>query len=120
MIHRDYTTISVGMLDDHFATLALDHKDAVLARSQRITRGNLAILSDWVDAEPLISWVRPRSGTTALLKYAHPMPSRDLCIALLAETGVMFTPGSAMDMEGHLRIGSACGTDVLRQGLDRV
>ena len=120
MIHRDYTTISVGMLDDHFATLALDHKDAVLARSQRITRGNLAILSDWVDAEPLISWVRPRSGTTALLKYAHPMPSRDLCIALLAETGVMFTPGSAMDMEGHLRIGYACGTDVLRQGLDRV
>lgn len=25
MIHRDYTTISVGMLDEHFATLALEH-----------------------------------------------------------------------------------------------
>lgn len=120
MIHRDYTTISVGVIDDHFATLALEHKDAILARSQRITRRNLAILSDWVDAEPLISWVRPMSGTTALLKYDLPIPSRDLCIALLAETGVMFTPGSAMEMEGHVRIGYANSTEVLQTGLARV
>ena len=120
MIHRDYNTISVGLIDDHFATLALEHKDAILARSQRITRGNLAILSDWVDSEPLISWVRPRSGTTALLKYDLPIPSRDLCIAVLAETGVMFTPGSVMEMEGHVRIGYANRTEVLQTGLARV
>jgi aspartate/methionine/tyrosine aminotransferase len=120
MIHRDYSTISVGVIDDHFATLALEHKDAILARSQRITRRNLAILSDWVDAEPLISWVRPMSGTTALLKYDLPIPSRDLCIALLAKTGVMFTPGSVMEMEGHIRIGYANSTEVLQTGLARV
>jgi aspartate/methionine/tyrosine aminotransferase len=120
MIHRDYTTISVGQIDDHFATLALEHKDAILARSRAITRENLAILSDWVDAEPLISWVPPQSGTTALLKYALDMSSRDFCIALLEETGVMFTPGSAMEMEGHVRIGYANNASVLREGLKRV
>ena len=98
MIHRDYNTISVGVIDDYFASLALENSSKILARSQAITRTNLAILSEWVDQQPLISWVKPRSGTTALLKYALDMPSRDFCVALLQETGVMFTPGSAMEM----------------------
>ncbi|MFK0276897.1 aminotransferase [Ensifer sp. NPDC090286] len=119
-VHRDYNTISVGMLDDHFAAIALENKDKILARSQAITRTNLAILSDWVDAEPLISWIRPQSGTTALLKYDLPMTSEDFCLQLLQRTGVMFTPGSAMDMEGYLRIGYANNEAVLREGLRRV
>ena len=120
MIHRDYNTISVGMLDDHFAALALEHKDAILARSQRITRGNLAILSDWVDNEPHVSWVKPKSGTTALLKYHLDMSSRDFCVELLQETGVLFTPGAALDMEDHARIGYANGPEVLQAGLPLV
>ena len=120
MIHRDYDTISVGMIDDHLAALALEHRDKILARSHAITRGNLAILSDWVHAEPLIDWVKPSSGTTALLKYDFPMPSRDFCVALLKETGVMLTPGSALGMEGYLRIGYANNPEILREGLARL
>lgn len=120
LIHRDYDTISVGMLDDHLAALALESADAVLARSRAITRGNLATLAEWVEREPLISWVRPRSGTTALLRYDLPAPSRELCVELLRETGVMLTPGSAMGMEGHLRIGYANAPAVLRDGLARL
>jgi aspartate/methionine/tyrosine aminotransferase len=120
MHHRDYNTISVGMIDDHFAALALENRDAVLARSRAITRRNLAILAEWVDGEKLVSWVRPRSGTTALLRIDLPVTSRDFCIALLEETGVMLTPGSAMDMEGHVRIGYANGTELLEAGLARI
>ena len=120
MIHRDYNTISVGRLDDHFAAMALEHRDKILARSQRITRENLAILAAWVAREPKIRWVKPKSGTTALLKYDLPILSRDFCIQLLEAEGVMFTPGSAMDMEGWLRIGYACGTETLKAGLERV
>ena len=69
MIHRDYNTISVGMIDDHFASIALENHEAILGRSREITRINLNILANWVDQEPLISWVKPKSGTTALLKY---------------------------------------------------
>ena len=101
-IHRDYNTISVGMLDDHFATIALENRDKILKRSQEITRTNLAILSDWVDGEPLIGWVKPQSGTTALLRFDLPVTSEEFCIGLLKSTGVMLTPGSAMDMEGYL------------------
>ena len=119
-IHRDYTTISVGMLDDYFAAMALEAKDKILARSHAITRENLAILDAWVAAEPAISYIKPKAGTTALLKYDFDMPSRDFCIRLLQETGVMFTPGSVMEMEGWLRIGYANSPQILREGLARV
>lgn len=120
MIHRDYNPISVGMINDHLAAMALENHQAILARSQQITRGNLAILDNWMKSQPKLSWVKPESGTTALLKYDIDMPSRDFCVELLKETGVMLTPGSALAMEGYLRIGYANGPDVLRAGLERL
>lgn len=117
--HRDYDTISTGMIDDHFAALALENAGAVLARSRAITRGNLQILSDWIDRQPLLDWVRPQSGTTAFVRFDAPVTSRELCVDLLHATGVLFTPGSALGVEGHLRIGYANRTDILREGLRR-
>ena len=119
-IHRDYDTISVGMIDDHFAAIALEAKDRVLARSQAITRGNLALVDAWIAGEDLISWVKPRSGTTALLKYDLPMSSRDFCTTLLKETGVMLMPGSALGVEGSVRLGYANNPEVLSDGLARL
>ncbi len=119
-IHRDYDTISVGMIDDHFAAIALENQEKILARSHAITRGNLAMLAEWVEREPLISWVKPQAGTTALLFYDLPIPSRDLCVELLQDTGVMFTPGSALGLEGCVRIGYANTPSILREGLDKV
>jgi aspartate/methionine/tyrosine aminotransferase len=119
-VHRDYDTISVGMLDDHFATMALENRDKVLARSLTITRTNLATLAAWMETQPTLSWIKPRSGTTALLKFDLPMSSYDFCMSLLNETGVMFTPGSALDMEGYVRIGYANNPAILQEGLKRV
>ena len=119
-IHRDYNTISVGMLDDHFAAIALENKDKIIARSQDITRTNLKILDEWVSKEPLISYVKPKSGTTALLKYHLDMNSREFCIKLLKQTGVMLTPGSALDIEGYVRIGYANNVEILKSGLDKI
>jgi len=119
-IHRDYDTISVGMIDDHFAAMALENRDRILERSKAITRENLAVLEQWVAGEPRISWIKPRSGTTTLLRYDLPLTSDEFCISLVRETGVLFTPGSAFDMEGYLRIGFANTPAVLKQGLQRV
>jgi aspartate/methionine/tyrosine aminotransferase len=41
-------------------------------------------------------------------------------VRVVEETGVMLTPGSALDMEGYLRIGYAYRTGVLREGLSRL
>jgi aspartate/methionine/tyrosine aminotransferase len=116
-VHRDYSTISVGMVDDLLAAIALESAGAILDRSRAVARGNLAALAAWIGAQPHISWIRPRSGTTALLRHDLPLSSRDLCVRLVEETGVMLTPGSAMAMEGYLRIGYASNPQVLAAGL---
>ncbi len=119
-LHRDYTTISVGMVDDYFAAMALEAKDVVLERSRKITRGNLAALDAWVGNEPKARYVKPQAGTTAFLAFDVPQPSYDLCVALLKDTAVMLTPGSALGVEGYVRIGFACYPHVLEEGLKRI
>jgi aspartate/methionine/tyrosine aminotransferase len=116
-VHRDYNTISVSMVDDLLASVALEHRDRILERSRAIVGANLAVLDRWVGDEPLVHYVKPRSGTTALLGYQLERPSQDLCLDLLEQTGVLLTPGSAMDSEGHLRIGYANHRAVLEAGL---
>jgi aspartate/methionine/tyrosine aminotransferase len=48
------------------------------------------------------------------------MSSRDFCVNLLKETGAMFLPGSALGMEGYVRIGYANNPEILKEGLKRV
>ncbi|MCX4164222.1 MULTISPECIES: aminotransferase [Paraburkholderia] len=119
-IHRDYNTISVGMLNDLFASIALENRAALLKRNHEILRTNLAVLDAWIAKEPVLSYVKPKSGTTALVRVDLPVSSRDFCVALLEKTGVMFTPGSALDMEGYVRIGYTNSRAVLEAGLARV
>jgi aspartate/methionine/tyrosine aminotransferase len=114
---RDYTTISCGLLDDRLAAFALGHRDAVLARSLALVQGNLAILDAWVAAEPTVTYVRPRAGTTALLRFAGCTSSRDFCRALMEERGTLLTPGACFGIEGTARIGFANAVETLCAGL---
>ena len=118
-VHRDYNTISVGILDDIFSSIALENRDKILARSRNLVRANLATLDRWMQSEGAFSYVKPRAGTVTLLRYAANMPSHEFCMRLLEETGVLFTPGSAFELEGCVRIGYANGSAILEEGLRR-
>jgi aspartate/methionine/tyrosine aminotransferase len=118
-VHRDYNTISVGMIDDLLSAIALEHRDTILARSRRIVRENLATLDRWVRSQDRISYVKPQAGTVTLLNYAFDMASRDFCVNLLRDTGVLFTPGSAFGLEHCVRIGYANSPEILRDGLEQ-
>lgn len=115
--HRDYTTISVGRIDDALAVVALENRDTILARSRAITRENLAVLDDWVASREDVSYVKPQSGTTSLIRYTADIDSYDFCRRLLDEHGVMFTPGDAFDISRTFRVGFADDTETLRSGL---
>jgi aspartate/methionine/tyrosine aminotransferase len=118
-VHRDYNTISVGILDDIFSSIALENRDKILARSRNLVRTNLATLDRWVQSESALSYVKPRAGTVTLLRYTVDMPSHEFCMQLLEETGVLFTPGSAFELDGCVRIGYANGGAILEEGLRR-
>jgi len=117
--HRDYTTISNGVIDDALASLALKHVDRIFERNLSIIRTNQRILSEWVEDESLIDWVPPRAGTTAFLEYKMDIPSLELCLRLIKEKGVFLVPASCFEMEGFLRISFGCRAEILETGLSR-
>lgn len=117
IVRRDYTTISNGRIDDLLAVQALENYDRLMERNLKIIRDNLQILDDWVAQEDKISYLKPQAGTTAVLKYEADMPSDQFCIGLFEANGTFLAPGSCFDLEGTVRIGYACSTEVLKQGL---
>ncbi len=116
---RDYTTISCGVLDDALAAAALG-SGAVLDRALTIVRRNIEIVDEWLSSEPHLSHLRPRAGTTTLIRYEYPIDSEAFCSALFACNGAFVVPGSAFDEEASFRLGYACAADVLQGGLAAV
>ena len=102
---RQYNTISVGILDDYFASIALENKNWIQERNFNIMLSGMKSFTDWLTKEPFVECVIPNGGTTALVKYKKSMPSRELCRRLQNRTGVALLPGETMEMEGYVRIG---------------
>ncbi|MBB6218118.1 aspartate/methionine/tyrosine aminotransferase [Anaerosolibacter carboniphilus] len=117
---RDYNIISCGMIDDYLATIALKNKDTILTRSLSIVRTNIEILNKWVNESKHVEYIRPKGGTTAFLKYSRDIKSEELCQDIFEKAGVMLVPGTALDMEGYLRVGYANSSEVLIEGLKRL
>ena len=116
---RDYDTISCGVIDDKLASIALANKEKIFDRNRAILLKNREILDNWVLKTPGVKYLRPVAGTTALVYYEKEIPSYELCIKLIKEKGVLFTPGSCFEMEGAVRIGYAFDSKTLGEGLEK-
>lgn len=115
---REYNTISVGILDDYFASIAIENKDKIIKRNlEKIATGK-KILTDWVENEPKVRLVTPQGGTTAFVYYDAPLSSIELCKRLQAETGVMILPGETLEMDKYLRIGYGNNFEQLKKALE--
>ncbi|OZJ05249.1 hypothetical protein BZG36_02304 [Bifiguratus adelaidae] len=125
--HRDYNTISCGLMDDTLATHALLHVDPLMKRNRQLVRDNLVILDAWIERNKnKVSYVKPRAGTMALLRI-HALSTDPLsgasdafCIDLFKQTGVFVAPGRCFDFEGWIRVGYACETSMLVAGLEKL
>lgn len=118
--HRDYDTISSGVLNEMIADVALAHASTIIARNREIIQHNLVVLEKWVDSQPHISWVKPQAGTTALLHYDFDTDSETFCDQLFQQKNVLLVPGAEFDVEHAARIGYAFETTQLQAGLAQV
>lgn len=116
--HRDYNLISCGMFDDAVASLALKHANALIKRNREIVRTNLAVLDAWIQSSKHFFYTKPQAGTTALVYYDFDIPSYDFCKQLYEKTGTLVTPGDCFMQPKSMRIGYACETEMLKDGLD--
>lgn len=115
--HREYNTISVGIIDDYFASLAIENKNKIIKRNLERIKIGKEILVNWTKSEPKITMITPCGGTTAFVKYHLPIQSRELCKTLQEETGVMILPGETLELDGYLRIGYANNFEKLKKAL---
>jgi aspartate/methionine/tyrosine aminotransferase len=116
---RDYVSLSPGKLNDALAHLALTHREAVFRRNAGIMAANLAAANAWIaEHGGLLSWIPPRAGLLALLRYSLDIPSYELANRLAEEYSVMLAPGAAFGVEGHLRIGIGQDPPVFAAGLE--
>ncbi|MGE5592352.1 MAG: aminotransferase class I/II-fold pyridoxal phosphate-dependent enzyme [Betaproteobacteria bacterium] len=116
---RDYTSICPAGPSQLLALTALRSSEKVLARSRSIARRNFAVLDEWARANAdLVSYVPPREGVVAFVKYAADVPSLDIATELVTQDGVLVVPGSCFETEGYLRIGFGGDTNTLEAGLD--
>ncbi len=117
---RDYVSLSPGGLNDLLASVALVHRDQVIARNRGIVAANLAAADAWFNEHAdVVSWQPPRGGLLAMVRYALDLESRDLADRLASQYGVMLAPGSAFGYEGYLRLGVGAVPETFAGGLAR-
>jgi aspartate/methionine/tyrosine aminotransferase len=117
---RKYTSLNPGSRDQQWALAALEHRDAVLARSWRITEDGVEIAAQWLaDHDDDFECVEPPAGGLFFPRLKRDTPTLDFCGDLVHTTGVLLAPGSVCyESEGYLRLGAA--TPELAAGLDRL
>lgn len=126
---RDYTTISVGILDQQVAAFALSQETIhnLLSRNIQLAKTNLELLEKFIiKHDEYCSWTKPVAGTTAFVKFERdgkPVDVVALCKTLMDKTGVMLVPGDRCfgeEFKGYVRVGYVNHTETLREGLDKL
>ena len=118
-LHRDYTTISKGVLDEALAVLAVEHIDKILERNNLMARRNHQLMDDWISAEPLIDWVPPRAGSVGFMKHHLDATAEEICLRLIKEKSTFMVPGDCFEMPEYIRIGYGNNINILVEGLRR-
>ena len=102
-----YTSICNSAPSEVISLIALKNQNHILARNNKITADNLALLDDFFnDFANLFSWVRPQGGCVGFVNYKRSEIVDIFCDRLVKENGVLLMPASVYDHPGnHFRIG---------------
>ena len=118
---HDYTSISSGILGNHVAALVLqsERRMKVLNRNRKILKENLTALEEWAGKhKDLLSFIPPKAGGIAFIKYSMKINSSELMTKLRKEKSVFIVAGDLFGMDQYLRIGIGSEKDYLMAGLN--
>ncbi|KAK6197851.1 aspartate aminotransferase [Scheffersomyces amazonensis] len=120
---RDYNTISVSLVDDLVATLALENYEVILKRNYDLCIKNLKVLEEFITrSNGLFSWIKPNGGTTCFIKINIPnLDTFQLCSELAETHATLCVPGEVFDgNKGFIRIGFGNSGDDIVNGLSEL
>jgi hypothetical protein len=121
--YKDYITISQSTLSDKLAAIALEpgRRHRILERTRKILNDQFPILERFVKRHsPRLSWVPPKAGAIAFIRYHWPINSTKLFERIRDEKSVMIVPGDHFERDSYMRIGYGYDEKKLEAGLARV
>ncbi|KAK0547148.1 hypothetical protein OC846_002176 [Tilletia horrida] len=115
---RDYNVISVSMLDDYLAGIALEPatREGILKRNCELARTNREDVAAFVQSAGL-QWTAPKAGTTAFIRLPDGTDDVEFCRELALQAKVLLCPGTYFDWPGYVRLGYANEREQFKQGL---
>jgi aspartate/methionine/tyrosine aminotransferase len=120
---HDYTSIAAGVISNYVAALALEpvRRAGILERNRSMLRQNLAILDTWAaDKKELFSYVPPKAGGMAFMRYNFDINSTELTVNLRQQKSVFVVPGDSFGIDRFIRIGIGSEPDYFLRGLSLV
>ena len=104
---KDYTTICNSAPSEFLSTLALRHREKIVARNLGIIRRNLDALDAFFAAHAAVfDWERPHAGSIAFPRLRIDTSAEAFCIDLVERQGVMLLPSTCFFYgDRHFRIG---------------
>lgn len=103
---KHYTTICASAPSEFLSTIALRHRQHLLARNLGIVRANLEVLDDFFERrDDLFGWVRPSAGPIGFPRLAGDVDVEEFCASAVASAGVLLLPGTVYDEPRHVRVG---------------
>ena len=120
---KDYTSITTSTVSEYVAERVLqpELRQKVLNRSKHILRENLALLTEWVDANAeYVSLIPPKAGGMAFIRYNRDINSTELAHTLRNDKGVLILPGDVYGLDGYFRVGIGAPKSHLEPGLEKI
>lgn len=118
---KRYTTVCNSSLCEQLALQVLGEKRPhYLERFERLCRGGLEMLREWVKAQPALSLIEPQGTPFAYLAYDGPGTSAEFCRRLLREKSVLLMPAEVFEDHQAVRLSFGREAKVLQAGLDRI
>ncbi|KAA8649633.1 uncharacterized protein ATNIH1004_002304 [Aspergillus tanneri] len=130
---RNYTTISVGLIDEIIAAEALSSRcrQPLIQRSLDFAKANLTFLAEFVAKHPQITWTPTRASTSTLIrlhsKDGSPLNDHDFALEFVKANNILFCPASLCFeeygqgcLQGYVRLGIVMHPETFRHGMEKL
>ena len=78
-------------------------------------------MRDWIASfGDFLAWREPVAGALALIRYASPVASYELCEHIRKTQSTLIVPGVHLGLEGYIRVWMGARPEFLAEGLRRI
>ncbi|KAB8067425.1 pyridoxal phosphate-dependent transferase [Aspergillus leporis] len=130
---RNYTTISVGLVDEIIAAEALSSRcrQRLIQRSLDMAKINLAFLAQFISKHQRITWTPTHASTSTLIrlhsKDGSPINDHAFALKFMKANNILFCPASLCfeeydqdSLQGYLRLGFVMCPEAFRYGMEKL